>query len=294
MINDKNNLEYTIQENNKTVKTILKENLEFSSRLLKKLELNNKIFLNNRETKLNKLVFIGDKLSISFEESEDEYKPQDMKLDILYEDDDILALNKPPYVVMHPTRSHQEDTLANGILYYFIENDIKRKVRLVNRLDMNTSGIVLIAKNPFVHNELSKQMSSNLTEKYYYAVVEGIIESDRGKIDAPILRLNEEDIIRIVHKDGKNSITHYEVINRFKNMTLVKLKLETGRTHQIRVHMKHINHPIVGDHLYGMECEIINRQALHCCKMSFIKPFTGTRIEIECDLPDDMLNLMKI
>jgi len=283
-----NILNYTIQENDKTVKDILRETLNFSRRLSKRLELSNKIFLNGSIIKLNKSVFKGDVLSVEFDEEEDEYDAVNIPIDIVYEDPDLLVVNKPPYIVVHPTKSHQNNTVANGVAYYFKEKGIKRKVRLVNRLDMNTSGIVIIAKNPYVHNELANQMKSNTVEKYYYAIVEGIIENDEGTINEPIARLNPEDIIRIVHSSGKECITHYKVEKKFTDMTLVRLKLETGRTHQIRVHMKHIGHPILGDTLYGSESELIKRQALHCCEMKFKQPLTGQEIAIICPLPEDM------
>ena len=283
-----NILKYTIQENDKTVKGILSENLNFSRRLSKRLELSDKIFINGNAVRLNKKIIVGDILTVEFDEEEDEYNAVNISIDIVYEDSDLLVVNKPPYIVVHPTKSHQDNTIANGVAYYFKEKDIKRKVRLVNRLDMNTSGIVIIAKNPYAHNELARQMKANTVDKYYYAIAEGIIENDEGTINEPITRLNPEDIIRIVHPDGKECITHFKVEKRFNNMTLVRLKLETGRTHQIRVHLKHIGHAIVGDTLYGKESDLIKRQALHCHEMKFHQPLTNEEITITCPLPEDM------
>jgi 23S rRNA pseudouridine1911/1915/1917 synthase len=282
-----NILNYTIQENDKTVKRVLKENLNFSSRLSKRLEENSKIFLNGKAVKLNKSVFKGDELSIEFDEEEDEYAAVDIPIDIIYEDEGLLIVNKQPHMVVHPTRSHQDNTLANGVAYYFKNKGIKRKVRFVNRLDMNTSGIVIIAKNPYVHNQLAEQMKENSVEKYYYAIVEGVLRGE-GTINEPIVRLREEDIVRVVHPSGKESITHYRAEKTFNNMTLVKLKLITGRTHQVRVHMKHIGHPIVGDTLYGKESTLIDRQALHCYEMKFINPLSGEDLRVTCPLPEDM------
>ena len=288
-----NILKYTIQENDKTVKNILTEKLYFSKRLSKKLELSGNILLNGRPVRLNKSVFECDELSVDFDEEEDEYDAVDIPIDIIYEDDDLLVVNKQPYIVVHPTRSHQNNTVANAVAYYFKKNKINRKVRFVNRLDMNTSGIVIIAKNPYAHNCLANQMKSNSVEKFYYAIVEGMLEADEGTIDQPILRLNPEDIIRIVHQSGKECITRYKAEKRYNNMTLVKLKLITGRTHQIRVHMKHIGHPIVGDTLYGTGSDLIERQALHCCEMKFKQPVTNEDISIKCPMPDDMKNLLE-
>lgn len=293
-MNNDNILKYTIQENNKSVKGILSENLNFSRRLSRRLELNDKIFINGSVVRMNKRISQGDILTIEFDEEEDEYNAVNIPIDIVYEDSDLLVVNKPPYIVVHPTKSHQDNTIANGVAYYFKEKGIQRKVRLVNRLDMNTSGIVIIAKNPYAHNELSNQMKSNTVDKYYYAIAEGIIEQDEGTINEPITRFNPEDIIRIVHPSGKECITHYKVEKRMNNMTLVRLKLETGRTHQIRVHLKHIGHPIVGDTLYGNESSLINRQALHCHEMKFRQPLTGEEISIRCPLPKDMKEVLAV
>ena len=287
-----NNLNYTIQENDKTVKSIMCENLNFSRRLSKNLELSGKIFLNCKTTKLNKSVFIGDNLSIEFNDEEDEYEAINIPIDIIYEDSNLIIVNKPPYIVVHPTKSHQNNTVANGVAYYFKEHSIQKKVRFVNRLDMNTSGIVIIAKNPYIHNVLANQMKSNSVDKYYYAIVEGLIEQDKGTINEPIARLNPEDIIRVVDPSGKECITHYEVEKRFNDKTLVKLKLETGRTHQIRVHMKYIGHPILGDTLYGHESHLIGRQALHCFEMKFAHPITGEELTIKSPLPEDMARII--
>ncbi len=281
-------LNYTIQENDKTVKSILIEKLKFSKRLSKKLESKDKIFLNGKAVKLNESIFAGDELSIEFDEEEDQYAAVDIPLNIIYEDDDLLVVNKQPYMVVHPTRSHQNNTIANGVAYYFKKNNINRKVRFVNRLDMNTSGIVIIAKNPYAHNRLVIQMKSKEVEKFYYAIVEGLLKEDEGRIDAPITRLNPEDIIRIVHPSGKECITEFKVEKKFNNMTLVKLKLITGRTHQIRVHLKHIGHPVAGDTLYGNESSLIDRQALHCYEMKFKHPITNKELIITCPMPEDM------
>lgn len=283
-----NILNYRIQENDKTVKTILTEKFKFSGRLSRKLERTGKILLNGKAVKLSKSIFEGDELSIEFDEEEDQYAAVDIPAKIIYEDDDLLAVDKQPYVVVHPARSHQNNTLANGLAYYFKENNIHRKVRFVNRLDMNTSGIVIIAKNPYAHNQMAVQMKSNQVEKYYYAIVEGYMKEDRGRIDAPITRLNPEDIIRTVHPSGKECITEFKKEKIFNNMTLVKLKLVTGRTHQIRVHLKYIGHPVIGDTLYGSESSLIGRQALHCYEMRFKHPITNKEMIITCPLPEDM------
>ncbi|QSX04740.1 RluA family pseudouridine synthase [Sedimentibacter sp. zth1] len=292
-IDNDNCLNYTIQENDKSVKEILIDNLNFSRRLTVRLESNNKILLNGKPIKLRKRVYIGDELTIFFEDdSVDEYNAVNIPIKILYEDESLLIVDKPPFMVVHPTKSHFDDTLANGARYYFDSKNIKAKIRLVNRLDMNTSGIVIIAKNSYIHNEISKQMKKNEVDKYYYAICEGTILQDKGTINAPIARLQEDDIMRVVDASGKECITHYEVVDRFRDMTLLKIKLETGRTHQIRVHLKHIRHPIVGDSLYNKESLLINRQALHCSEMSFTHPIKKERITVKADLPADFKKII--
>lgn len=290
-IDNKSCFVYTIQQNQKTVKEIMYDKLKFSKKLSRKLEINRNILLNNKTTKLRKKTHMGDKLCIIFGDEEDEYEAVNIPINIIYEDLDLLIVNKPPKIVVHPTKSHYNNTIANGVSYYFNQQGIKKKVRLVNRLDMNTSGIVVIAKNPYVHNRISDQMKENQVEKYYYAIVEGRVEKDKDTINQPIARLSD-DIIREVHSSGKECITHYEVIRRLENCTLLKIKLDTGRTHQIRVHMKYIGHPVVADTLYGSPNEKIDRQALHCYKLVFIHPRTGERIEIEAPMPEDMQSLL--
>lgn len=292
-IDNDNCLNYTILENDKSVKEILLENLNFSRRLTVRLEINQKIFLNGKPVKLKKRPIINDILTIYFDdENKDEYDPVNIPLNILYEDDSMLVVDKPPFMVVHPTKSHFDDTLANGVRYYFDSKKLRCKIRIVNRLDMNTSGIVIIAKNSYIHNELSKQMKENIVEKYYYAIAEGTILQDKGTINEPIARLNDDDIIRVVDSSGKECITHYEVVDRFNDMTLLRLKLETGRTHQIRVHLKHIRHPIIGDTLYNKCSSLINRQALHCSEMKFIHPITREQITVVAPLPDDFKNVI--
>lgn len=293
IIQDENTIIYTIHENGKTVKQIMIDNLKFSKRLSKKLEINNKLFINNKKVKLNKKTHEKDELLIIFVEEEDEYEAVDIPIDILYEDTDLLIVNKPPFIVVHPTKSHFDNTIANGVAYYFKQKGLKKKVRLVNRLDMNTSGIVIIAKNPYAHNQISKQMRENKVAKYYYALVKGNVLKDKDTINAPIARLSD-DFVRVVHPSGKECITHYEVIKRLINTTYVKLKLDTGRTHQIRVHMKYIGNPVLGDVLYDEPSEHIDRQALHCGNMSFDHPRTGVKIDINAPIPDDMLSLLEI
>lgn len=297
MKNESNSLKILIEKDGQTVKEILKEKYEFSSRLCSKIKRNHSAYLNGQVVKLSKSTFTGDELTIYFDDDTvDEYTPVEMNLHILYEDNCLLIINKPPFMVVHPSKSHFDDSLANGVRYYFNKNKIKNKIRLVNRLDMNTSGIVIIAKNSYTHNDIAKQMSLGSVEKYYKALVEGRTD-DEGSINAPIGRIHEDDIQRVVHANGKDCLTHYWKeedidVSDEEKLSLLLIKLETGRTHQIRVHMKHIGHPLLADDLYNKTSPLINRQALHCYKMTFDHPLTKKRISITADLPADFNHIL--
>jgi 23S rRNA pseudouridine1911/1915/1917 synthase len=222
--------------------------------------------------------------------------PEKMDIDVVFEDGDIIVVNKPASTVVHPTKSYQNGTLANGLSYYFKENGENCIVRLVNRLDMDTSGLVLIAKNQFSHMALSRSMERKKFEKHYIAIIHGYMPDMKGTIDLPIYRVGEGEIKRIVDNRGQKSITHYEVLECFKDAQMLKLTLETGRTHQIRVHLSFLEHPIIGDSLYGdnNDAEFISRQALHAYELSFPHPRTDKLIHLKTDLPRDISNLVDL
>ena len=222
------------------------------------------------------------------------FEPQNLEMGILYDDFDIIMVDKPPYMVVHPTKSHFDGTVANGVTDFIIKKGEKVKVRFVNRLDMNTSGLVIVAKNAYAHHVLSTDMSENLVEKKYIAVVKGVMQEDEGTIDAPIYRPTDDSIKRVVDERGQRSITHYSVIERLDDATVVELKLETGRTHQIRVHLAHLGYGIIGDELYGYVDEnLIKRQALHAYSLKFKQPRTREDLEFKAEIPDDMKELIK-
>ena len=251
------------------IREFLKEELELSSRLIRRAAIEKRIFVNKEAVRMRKVLHTGDIVEVKLERVESQnIIPEKMELNIVYEDEDILVLNKPPYTVVHPTRGYPTGTLANGVLYYFNETNQNCIVRLVSRLDMDTSGLIIIAKNQYAHMALSKEMQLNHLEKRYLAVVHGHLQKEEGTIDLPIFKPEDEESIfkRIIDERGQRSITHYKVVKKFKDATLVECLLETGRTHQIRVHLSHIGHPIYGDTLYGYgeeEKELIPRQALH-------------------------------
>ena len=270
---------------------------EISGRLFRRLYKNKHIYLNGKFVKKNTELKKGDKVTIYMEDEVSNIGPEKMELDIVYEDHDLLIINKQADTVVHPTKSHQENTLSNGIAYHFRENGIKKKIRFVNRLDMDTTGILIVAKNPFAHQQMAIQLEENTVTKRYYALVEGVVEKDEDTIDLPIGREEEGSIRKIVSRKGQEALTSYWVKERFNDATLVEVQIFTGRSHQIRVHMNHIGHPIIGDSLYNKESPYIKRQALHSYYLKAKHPRSGNDIEFIAPLPKDMkgvIDLMKI
>lgn len=252
------------------------------------------ILLNGHPVTVRAVLEEGDCLAVQFppETPSCGMKGEDIPLDIIYEDSFILIINKPPFMPSIPSREHPKGTLANALIHYYEKIGLQSTVHIVNRLDKDTSGLMIIAKNRFVHSLFSLEQKNKRIERTYEAVVHGLVEYDSGTIDAPIGRKEESIIERVVRNDGQDAITHYRVIKRLKDRTLVSLKLETGRTHQIRVHMSHIGHPLVGDDLYGGKKDWIRRQALHSKNIRFYHPLLGKELEFSTPLPEDMKNLI--
>ena len=288
-----NLISYTSEEDS-TLKEILLDKLNFSVRSLSKMKREQSVLINGDFKKPSTSVKKGDLIEVKIEEDMANFEPQDLNLEILYDDFDIIMVNKPPFMVVHPTKSHYDKTVANGVTDYIIKNNEKVKVRFVNRLDMNTSGLVIVAKNAYAHHTLSLDMGENKVEKTYITVVKGIVENDFGTINQPIYRPTEDSIKRVIDERGQASVTHYKVLERLNDATILEVKLETGRTHQIRVHMEYIGHGIIGDELYGyVDEELINRQALHAYSLEFNQPRTKEKLNFKADIPEDMKNLIE-
>ena len=281
------------------VKEVLKEYWEISDRLLIKLKKQQKIFLNGNPTYVNAILKDNDIVSIDldFEETSENIVPTKINLDIIFEDDFLFIVNKPAGIPVLPSISHYEDSLSNGIKYYFNSINLNKKIRPINRLDKDTSGIVLFAKNEYIQESLVKQMKKNIFKKEYLAILSGILNEKNGTINAPISRKENSIIEREINSSGDIAITHFELQKTFainsQNYSLVKFILETGRTHQIRLHSKYIGFPILGDTLFGSPSKLINRHALHAFKVCFIHPISKELITLEIDLPDDIKNLLK-
>ncbi len=265
-----------------------------SGRLFKKLYREKSIFINGEFKRKSQEVKVGDIVAIVMNDEKENVLPEPIPLDIIYEDMDLLVVNKEPFIVVHPTKSHQEGTLSNGISYYFKAKGINKKIRFVNRLDMDTSGILIVAKSPFAHQRMALQFENNEVEKKYMAVVSGVVKNDEDIIDLPIGREEEKSIRKTVTEEGKRAITKYRVIERYKNATLLDVQIFTGRSHQIRVHLHHIGHPIIGDTLYYEPSRYIDRQALHSYYLKAKLPRSNREIELNADLPKDIVNLLQI
>jgi len=286
--------EFYIDKHGDKIKKVLSEKLYFSNRLMRKLEDSGNIYLNDKKAKLDKNTYIDDILRVDFEDEENIYKGNNIDLDILYEDEDILALNKPAYILVHPSKEERKDTLANGVVTYFKSKDIKRKIRFVNRLDMNTSGVVLLAKNSYGQSRLMREMKKNKVTKKYLAIVEGYFEKEAGEISKSIGLASGENIKRNVMDSGDFCKTKYKVVEELKNnLSLVEVELETGRTHQIRVHMAYLNHPLLGDELYGETSKLIDRQALHCLEMIFESTRSKKIVSVKAPLPKDLEKILE-
>ena len=284
----------TTEETGLTINQILKRNYKFSSRFKTKMKYQSLVDLNGTPAPGYLRPEVGDVIGVRLPEETSDFEPEDIPIDIIYEDEDLILINKQPGIIVHPTKGHPEHTIANGVMKYMADTDQSFKVRFANRIDMDTSGIIIVAKNANSQNELSSQMRAGTVVKKYKALVEGIIGEDCFSIELPVGRPSPESIQRaVMDEGGKSAHSEIRVLERFSSEeygdhTLVEVSIKTGRTHQIRVHLSHIGHPIAGDSLYGGRTDLIDRQALHAYHIEFSHPMSGERVSFEVPLYDDI------
>jgi 23S rRNA pseudouridine1911/1915/1917 synthase len=292
------------EEDGWLLNTILRRRMALSRRLVTRLKGTERgITVNGERRWTNTRVSAGDIVEIRMEREEsDDILPQPIPFDMIYEDEHLLIVNKAAGLVVHPTRGHYTNTLANGVVHYWRERGENCRFCPVHRLDRETSGVLAIAKNAFVHRHISEQMKANRTLKQYVAVVHGVLPMERGTIRAAIGRSPENPNVRIVLEEGPPAVTHFEVVERYRFATQIRVRLETGKTHQIRVHLKSLGHPLIGDKMYGLnansgadpaEPSLIDRHALHAERLGFEHPVAGRWMEFAAPLPEDMERLLR-
>lgn len=282
-------LEYVVTDKDISIKQILKEKLSVSENLIIKLKKHNSIFVNNTPVYISYEISAGDVLTINLnfnEESDNIIPNKNINFDIIYEDEYMLVVDKPAGIPVHPSIAHFEDSLSNGVKYYFDFKNIHTKIRPVNRLDKDTSGIVIFAKSGYIQESLTRQMKKGIFKKYYIAILEGKLNEKKGTISAPIARKSGSIIEREINRNGASAISHYEVLKESDKYSKVEFLLETGRTHQIRLHSKYIGCPIVGDFLYGTPKNGLNRHLLHAYRIELIHPISRQKIVLESKLPE--------
>ena len=308
----------TEEELGMTINEILRANYKFSARFKTKMKFQSLVDLNGVPTKGFIKPNLFDVISVRLPEETSDFPPEDIPLDIVYEDDDIIAINKQPGIIVHPTHGHPTGTVANAVMKYMADTNQSFKVRFANRIDMDTTGIIIVAKNANAQDAISNQMRAGTTVKKYKALVHGIIENDMT-INLPVGRPTQESIQReVMYEGGKDAVTDVHVLKIFRedersitsdnpeglteplnfrvkgDYTLVELTIHTGRTHQIRVHLSHIGHPIIGDELYGGSPDLIDRQALHAYYLGLKHPHTGEDMVITADIPQDFRRAIDI
>lgn len=280
----------------------LSEELADRSRsYIQKLIKENHVTVNQKPVKANYRLSLGDRVEIDLPEAkEPDIKPEDIPLDILYEDKDIIIVNKPKQMVVHPAPGHYSQTLVNALMYHcgFELSGINGTMRpgIVHRIDMDTTGSLVACKNDMAHQSLSKQLKEHSIRRIYVAIVHGNIKEEDGTVNAPIGRHPTERKKMSIHsRNGREAITHYQVLERFGNYTYIQCELETGRTHQIRVHMASLGHPLLGDMVYGpKKCPFphLQGQTLHARTLGIIHPRTGVYLEVNAPLPAYFIELL--
>jgi len=287
---------YIIDKENDGIKlgVYLKNRLMMSRNGLIKVKKSGSLKVNGYKAHTDIIIKAGDKVEFELPDRNSEnILPEFMPLDIIFEDDYLIVINKEAGIPTHPSRNHYMGTLANGLMCHWMEEGRDITIRPVNRLDKNTSGLVIFAKSSHIQHLMSIEDYRSKITKEYLAVVQGVVGADSGTVDAPIAREKLHSIRRVVREDGAEAVTHYSVIERYEDCSLLEIVPETGRTHQIRVHMAHLGYPLLGDELYGGSQERIKRHALHAHRISMLHPIENRMLEFSAQIPSDMKELIK-
>ena len=292
-------MEIKVTEDGIRIDKYLSLNTEYSRNKIQQLIENKKILVNGKIVSNNYKVVIGDVIKIEeiLVNPLTDLKPSNLPIDVIYEDDDLLVINKASGMVVHPAPGNYYDTLVNVLIGRYNLSNNEFRPGIVHRLDKDTSGLMLVAKNDFTHEKLSKMISEKIVERYYLAVVLGTFNHETGTIDAPIGRdVKNREKMTVTSLNSKEAITHFKVIQEFLGCTLIECKLETGRTHQIRVHMKYINHPVLNDPIYGKSIKGYAEfgQLLHSYKLKFPHPRTGEILEFSKEPPKEFMDILNI
>lgn len=292
--------EFKITNENDRIDNFLSANTEVSRSKISKMIKENKILVNDNPVKSSYTLKQSDIITMEeYVEEQLNVEPEEMDLDIVYEDKDVIVVNKENGIVVHPAIGNSSGTLVNGLMYHSKElSDVNGEFRpgIVHRIDAYTTGLLMVAKNNFAHEFLAKQLEEKTTTRKYIALVWGVVNTDTGTIDAPIGRdMNDRKKMSVTDINSKDAITHFKVLERYSNATLIELKLETGRTHQIRVHMNYIGYPVVNDPVYGRR-KIIDStgQCLHAKTLGFIHPRTKEYMEFDSELPECFTNILNM
>jgi len=276
----------------KRADVFLAENTDLTRSYIKKLCDGGKLFINGKVEKSKKTLKSGDEIEFEIPEPESqEVLPEDIPIDVIYQDDDVAVINKPQGLTVHAGNGIKNGTLVNALLFHLDKlSGINGVIRpgIVHRIDKNTSGLLVVAKNDRAHLSLAKQLEDKTCGRIYVALLEGVLKTDSGKICTDIGRSNKDRTKMAVVNGGRNAVTNYKVLKRYEGYTLCEFRLETGRTHQIRVHAKHLGFPVVGDKEYGFKNQKfnLNGQLLHARKLTFVHPTTNKVVSFECPIPD--------
>jgi 23S rRNA pseudouridine1911/1915/1917 synthase len=277
------------------LKDYLRQTLKMSRRTLVSVKNEGKLLVNKQEVSVRHLLKKGDRIEVYLpvEEPSHYLKPESIDLNILYEDEAVLMVNKPAGLCVHPTFSQKTGTIANSVMYHWLQKGQQATFHAVNRLDKDTSGVVVIARNRFIHQQLALQQQSGQLKRRYYVWVNGLITPERATITQPIGRKEGSIIEREVSEHGQRAITHYRMLQATDKASLLDVILETGRTHQIRLHFSYVGHALLGDSLYGGKTDLIQRQALHAYQTECLHPISGQPLVVRAPLPKDLSDLQQ-